>query len=343
MLLRTCTGFLLLSVLLPTGCSSTREPITLHGLTMGTTYAITYFDKSKAVRDLAKPIDSLLRAVNAAISNFDSLSTVSRFNSSRRGIPLTDPHFALTLRSAIDIAQKSGGAFDPTVLPLVNAWGFGPDKPAGHVDGALDSLRALVGYTMVQVRHDSVIKSHPLVQLDFGGIGQGYGVDVVAQFLYATGIRNFLVEIGGEGYAAGRNLRRRDDWKIGILDPKSNRDQQLLAAYVPLRNRAFTTTAHYFDYRDLGDDRYGHTIDPFTGLPARQDLVSVSVFATNCASADAWATAFMVMGKSTAIAALEQQRDLDAVLFTLVGDGISLYSTSRIRRSIFNQTLNDGY
>src|SRR5690606_30621377 len=156
-------------------------PMKVEGRTMGTTYHIIYFDEHK--RNFKSAIDSILLVVNKSINNYDSTSEVSAFNRSKTGIVPELPYFIPPLQKAKEVFQASGGAFDPTVLPLVNAWGFGAGKRMTMDSARVDSILAYVGYDKVKITEDSVSKSHPNIQLDFGGIGQGYGADVVTEFL----------------------------------------------------------------------------------------------------------------------------------------------------------------
>jgi thiamine biosynthesis lipoprotein len=169
--------------------------IFMEGHTMGTTYHVTYFDVEK--RNFKPAIDSLLSMVNKSINTYDSTSEVSRFNRSKEGIAVRLPYLLPPLRAAAEVFKNSHVAFDPTVMPLVNAWGFGPGK-VFHMDSArVDSLKQFVGFEKVQLTQDSVMKLDARTQLDFGGLGQGYGADVITEFLKSKGITDMLVELGG--------------------------------------------------------------------------------------------------------------------------------------------------
>jgi thiamine biosynthesis lipoprotein len=233
------------------------------------------------------------------------------------------------------VAVASQGAFDPTVMPLVNAWGFGSEKSTKPNARMIDSLRQFVGYEKIRLGDDSIRKEDARVQLDFGGIGQGYGADVIASFLKSKGISDLLVELGGEGIAAGKNLAKNDHWKIGILNPNSTLTNQYFKAYVSLANRSFTTSGNYFNYREVDGKKYGHTVDPKTGYPVQHLLLSASVFAADCATADAWATALMVCGHEKAIALLASQPSLDALLIFSAPNGqLDTYTTPGLKNYI---------
>ena len=301
------------------GRSVVHEPIYVDGKTMGTTYHITYFDKKG--RNFKNSIDSLLTVVNKSINNYDPTSEVSRFNANTTGIKFDLPYLYAPLKKAQEVFRASNGAFDPTVMPLVNAWGFGPGKQINPDSAKIDSILTFVGYDKVRLTKDSVAKKDRRVQLDFGGIGQGYGADVIADWLRSKGISDLLVELGGEGMAIGKNLKKNASWQIGILDPNSTYDNQFFKAYVSLTNKSFTTSGNYFNYREIDGKKYSHTIDPETGFPAQHAILSASVFAADCVTADVWATAFMVMGHEKAIELLKQHGELDALLIYSSMDG----------------------
>ncbi len=310
------------------------EPVVVEGQTMGTTYRILYFDEPNR-RDYSGEIDSLLTRVNKAINPYDPTSEISRFNVSRRGIRFVSPYFPEILVYAKRIHRDTGGRFDPTIMPLVNAWGFGPAKGSPPSPWQIDSLKTLVGFDKVRVTKRKVRKRDPRIQLDMGGIGQGYGADIIARFLTAKGIHHMLVEVGGEGIALGRNLKGDREWTIGILNPDSTPEDQFFKAYVGLTDQAFTTSGNYFNYKVVDGRKYGHTIDPATGYPAQHSLLSASVFSTDCTTADAWATAFMVMGKSAAIELLKSHSELDAILLYSDEDGdIQAYITEGIHEQV---------
>jgi thiamine biosynthesis lipoprotein len=296
-----------------------QEPIKVEGRTMGTTYHITYFDSKN--RNFGAAIDSLLLVVNKSINNYDPESEVSQFNESKKGVAIRYPYFYPPLKKSLEVFQASDGAFDPTVMPLVNAWGFGAGKQFDLDSAKVDSIKNYIGFDKVKVTSDSVLKSEPKVQLDFGGIGQGYGADVIAEFLRSKGITNMLVELGGEGMAVGKNLKSRKPWEIGILDPNSTYEKQFFKAYVSLTDKSFTTSGNYFNYRIIDGKKYSHTIDPETGYPAQRALLSASIFATDCITADAWGTAFMVMGHEKAIELLKKHTELDALLIYTTPEG----------------------
>jgi thiamine biosynthesis lipoprotein len=220
-------------------------------------------------------------------------------------------------------------------MPLVNAWGFGPEKSAYPSRSEVDSLRRLVGFDKIDFNRSEVRKSDPGIQLDMGGIGQGYAADLLCKLLRSKGIENMLVELGGEGLAIGKNLKKDQPWRIGILDPNSTQDNQFFKAYVTLKNKAFTTSGNYFNYRIIDGRKFGHTIDPVGGYPVQNSLLSASVFARDCTTADAWATAFKVMGIEKAMTAINSQREVEA-LFIYSGEKgeLKTFISPRMKKEI---------
>lgn len=306
----------------------------IEGNTMGTTYRVIYFDEPEH-RDYKVSVDSLLAVVNKAINTYDPASEISQFNKSERGVRLKLPYLYEILRYAKRIHEQSGGAFDPTVMPLVNAWGFGPEKSTRPTLQEIDSLKKLTGFDKIRFTRKKVRKRNPHIQLDMGGIGQGFGADVIFRFLKSKGIEHMLVELGGEGMASGRNLKKQADWTIGILDPNSTPTDQFFKAYIPIKDEAFTTSGNYFNYKIIDGRKFGHTIDPTTGYPVQHTLLSASVFTDNCTTADAWATAFMVMGLEKAIARIQSVKGVDAIfLYSDENGQVAAYVTPGIEQRV---------
>ncbi len=308
------------------------EPTKLEGKTMGTSYHITYFDKKN--RNLQNAVDSLLVLVNKSINTYDTSSEISRFNRALRSIKFKLPYFFPPLKKSQEVVVGSQGAYDPTVMPLVNAWGFGPKKVERPDTAEVLAARAFVGFEKISFNQDSVWKNDPHVQLDFSAIGQGYGADVIADFFKSKAIENFFVELGGEGVAWGKNLKEGRGWEIGILDPGSDYIEKKFKAYAVLNNKAFTTSGNYFNYREVDGIRYSHTIDPQTGFPVQHELLSATVFAADCSTADAWATAFMSMGHVKGQNVLTTHPELDALFIYSSAEGIKTYITDGIRAAV---------
>jgi len=303
------------------------EPIRIEGATMATTWHITYFDSKQ--RNFKRDIDSLLVLVNQSINNYNPGSEVSVFNKSA-GFRFKLPYLYPPIKVAQQVYTDSQGAFDPSVMPLVNLWGFGQKKVTRPDSSKIDSIRSFIGFDKIQFSKDSIWKLDPRAQLDFGGIGQGYGADVITDFLKSKGIKNMLVELGGEGMAVGTNLQSGKSWELGILDPNSTSENQYFKAYISLSDKSFTTSGSYFNYREVDGKKYSHTIDPVTGYPANRALLSASVFTEDATTADAWGTAFMVMGHEKAIEILKKHPEIDAFLIYSTPEGLATFATEKI-------------
>ena len=288
---------------------NTQKPLLIEGKTMGTTYHITYFDDQK--RNFKSSVDSLLMLVNKSISTWDSTSEISQFNKAKRGIKFSLPYFLTPLQTSQKVVTASHGAYDPTVMPLVNVWGFGPQKIEKPDTSEVEKVKAYVGFEKLTFNQDSLWKNDPRVQLDFSAIGQGYGADVITDFLKSKGVNNALVEIGGEGMALGQNIETNMPWTLGLVNPVL---PETFIGYIKLTDKSFSTSGNYFNYRIVDGQRYSHTIDPSTGYPTNKAILSASVFSKDCATADAWATAIMCMGHEKAIELLKTQTDIGVCL-----------------------------
>lgn len=314
------------------------EVVSIEGRTMGTTYHIKYFDARE--RNLKPSVDSLLAVFNASLSTYLPDSEISQFNKgASQAFRL--PFFPVVLTEAQQVHEATAGAFDPTVMPLINAWGFGPAQPI-HPDSAqIDSIKQFVGFDKIYFNGDSIWKEDPRTQLDFSAIAKGYGVDVVAAFIKSRKIENLFVEIGGEVVTAGKNIGDDRAWVIGILNPHSTLDHQYFIAQAVVANRAVATSGNYFNYREEEGRKYSHTLDPSTGYPIQRDILSASVFAADCKTADAWATACMVVGAEKAIALIEQQPGLEGFITFSTPDGsLKTYATPGLSDDI---TLTNEY
>ncbi len=279
--------------------------IEIEGATMGTTYHIKYIDDKKI--DYKNEIDKLLVDFNQSLSTYIPDSEISTFNKTQN-IDFKSDYFLPVLNKSKEIYENSEGAFDPTVMPLVNAWGFG-FKNSDNIDSTdIDSLMKFVGFEHIEFNESSLSKDHEGVMLDFSAIAKGYGVDVVGEYLEDRGIKNYMVEIGGEVRCRGKN-NKRSIWLIGIDNPNYNEDGKNLKATVKLENLSLATSGNYRNFYIKEGVKYAHTINPKTGYPVSHTLLSASVFAEDCMTADAYATAFMVMGVEEAIE-LSQANDL---------------------------------
>lgn len=310
---------------------TTNEPIKIEGTTMGTTYHVIYFDE--ADRNFKVSIDSLLVVFNQSLSTYLANSEISNFNKGNAS-QFALPYFLPVLLKSQEIVRDSRGSFDPTVMPLVNAWGFGPGKKLKPDSLRVDSIMQFVGFEKIKFSTDSVWKDDPRTQLDFSAIAKGYGVDVVVEFLAGKGIENLFVEIGGEVSTKGENIYMKKPWEVGILNPNSSYESQSYLAYVKLESKAMATSGNYFNFYEEDGVKYSHTINPASGYTIQHKLLSASVFASDCMTADGWATAFMVMGHENAIEVLKTLKGIDAFLIYSTDNGIETYVTDGMSASI---------
>jgi thiamine biosynthesis lipoprotein len=281
-------------------CNRAPEALVLSGPTMGTTYTVRVVDAPKPIDGVAvrKAIDEVLARIDREMSGYRPDSEIERFNASRS----TDwfevsPEVAEVVWIALDVSAQSNGAFDVTVAPLVEAWGFASgERPTSLPDEAtLAALRARVGYDKLHVRRDrpALRKDIPDLSINLNGIAPGYAVDRLAERLQSMQIDNFLIDIGGEVRAHGRNVRRAP-WRIAVEHPTDT--AQTPYAIVQLKDRAVTTSGEYRSYYVREGRRYSHTIDPRTARPIEHDLASVVVIGTTSGHIDAWSTAYNVLG-----------------------------------------------
>lgn len=277
----------------------------LEGQAQGTTFHITYADSLG--RDFSGPVDSLFRLIDRSMSLWDSSSVISRVNRNEPDV-VVDEHFAAVFRRAQQVSAATGGVFDITVGPLVRAWGFSYKKGLPPPDSAqVDSLRQLIGFQKIRLENGILQKADPRMEVDMNAIAQGYTVDVLAELLEKHGVRHYMVEIGGEVRTAGQN-ERGESWRIGIDKPvETGSEGRPLQTVVPVSGKSLATSGSYRKFVERNGKKYSHAIDPRTGYPITHSLLSMSVLAGDCATADAYATAFLVLGleKSVEIAQRE--------------------------------------
>ncbi len=323
--------FILLMLLALAGCKNFNSgpAVKLTGAAQGTYYAVTYYDEEQ--RDFQQEIDSLLDAFDMSASVYQPSSVISLVNSNQSDT--VDEIFREVFLKGIEVAQITDGAFDMTVMPLVNAWGFGFKDPEMLPEDKVDSIMQYVGYKKVSLNGDRIIKTNENVMIDFNAIAQGYSVDLVGSFLEEQGIENYLVDIGGEVLANGKKPGL-GLWKVGIEKPTENSTSpRTIKAVVSLKNRALATSGNYRKYYEKNGVRYSHTINPKTGYPVKHFMLSASVMARDAATADAFATAFMVMGLDKAKEMVAQRDDLEAYFIFTNPEGVMrTHATPGMRR-----------
>lgn len=306
--------------------AETRSEVEFNGRTMGTFYQIKYI--GEPIDGLQSKIDSVLKEVNQSMSVYIEQSVISEFNTlqdTTEWFPV-DRHFQIVFMESLDAHQKTGGAFDPTVMPLVNYWGFGFTDKLENISLSdsltIDSLKRNVGLQQIDyqfVRDGELFlrKTAPDIMLDFGAIAKGYGVDAVCWFFESLDIHDYMVEIGGEVRAKGKN-RHNQIWKIGIEEPEDKDiDSRELFAILNLDHKAMATSGNYRNYREIDGQILAHIINPFTGFPEKSDILSVTIVTDNTMQADAYATAAMVLNSKQTIELASRQHELEVFLIYL--------------------------
>lgn len=304
------------------GCHRNRLPVKhFEGQAFGTTYSITCVANPDDKRPVPHAqIDSLLADLSHTFSIFDTNSIIYRWNAGK-DVELNED-FLNVLALSKQVSAATNGAFDCTVQPLVQLWGFGKDGVRHTVnEDTLAAVREHVGFQLVDIQGDSILRKDPRVQLNFNAVAKGYAVDKVADWLMEHGYENCLVEIGGE--VAVRGDKHGKPWKVGIQTPTKTADgaQESFQAIPLPDHRAVATSGNYRNYFEEGGERYTHILDPRTGRPERTNLLSVTVLAPDCATADAYATAFMVLGHEKSSKIVKLNPDLEAWFILANEDG----------------------
>ena len=281
---------------------------TASGFVFGTVYKIAYQHDA----DLKPEIEAELKRFDQSLSPFNDSSVISRVN--RNEELVTDSFFQTCFNRSMEISRETKGAFDITIAPLANAWGFGFKKGNFPDSAMIDSLLEMTGYEKVKLSDEGkVMKTDPRIMLSCSAVAKGYAVDVIAQLLKKKGIRNFMVDIGGEVVVHGQNPQN-GPWRIGLNKPidDSLAVNQELQAVLLVTDLGMATSGNYRNYYYKDGKKYAHTIDPRTGYPVQHSILSATVIAKDCMSADAYATAFMVMGLEEAERVADAHPDIDA-------------------------------
>jgi thiamine biosynthesis lipoprotein len=294
-------------------CKKTITYDNFTGFAQGTTYSMVFEnDGSLNGQELKADVEKILRDFDMSLSLYVDSSILSKVNRNEDVTP--DSYFLNVFKKSAEITEITDGAFDITVGPFVKAWGFGPDAHKSFTESKRDSLAKFVGMDKVRIENGKVVKTYPGVDLDFNAIAQGYSVDVVYDYFDSKGIKSYLVEIGGEVRVKGD--KQGVMWRIGIDRPSD--DNMLpgndLQAIISLKNRSLATSGNYRKFYVENGIKYSHTIDPRTGYPARNQLLSATIIADDCATADGIATACMVFGKEKTIEFLGFHPEFDAFL-----------------------------
>ncbi len=285
----------------------TKSYRTEKGLVFGTMYNITYESENSLRLDIDKELDNF----NNSLSMFNPNSIISLSNKNED--VTVDSLFTNVFQKAMSISEATDGCFDITVAPLVNAWGFGFSESMNMNKAKVDSILKFIGWQKVQLKDNKVVKQDPRIMLDCSAIAKGYSVDVIANLLRRKGVKNFMVDIGGEVVVSGVNASG-NNWRIGVSkpddDPLSRNNN--LQTILDITDLGIATSGNYRNFYYKDGMKYAHTIDPKTGYPVQDRILSATVIAQDCMTADAYATAFMVMGLERAKEMTEQHPELDA-------------------------------
>jgi len=296
------------------------KPFHIFGFTQGTSYQVTYYAEDNVVSKL--DVELILSEIDSSLSIYKPYSLLSRFNQSASGLQ-ADEHLKRVVKKSLEISQKTGGAFDISVQPLVQAWGFGTKPVAATPDSAaVLLLLKCVGLGKVTLHRNQLRKFAPCVRIDVNGIAQGYTVDVLADYLEKQGIRNYLVEIGGEIRVKGRKQPGGALMSIGIEGPDKNKPAIFpIQKVIRLENGAITASGNYRKFYQSGNKTISHLIDPKAGFPVQNELISVTVWAKNALTADGYDNALMGMGLDKALKFLGMQKCMEAYFIYHTPDG----------------------
>lgn len=337
--------FLIAAALLLQSCGETQNKsqiptaenyITYDGTAEGTFFHIVYSSNEL----LNEQISNTLIDFEKSLSTYDPESIISKINKNDSTV-VPDEYFLKFFERSVEVSEATDGAFDITVMPLVNAWGFGFEQKGKITEALIDSLREYTGYKKVRIENNKIIKEDPRIMLDGSAIAKGYSVDVICDLLDNQKIENYLVEIGGEVRTKGQNAQG-NDWSIGIDKPMDDpsAENRELQAVVSLSGKAVATSGNYRNFYYIDGVKYAHTIDPFTGYPVQHRMLSVSVLADDCISADAFATAFMVMGIEKSKKVIESNKSLEAYFIYSENDGkIETFASEGFRKLIQEQEV----
>jgi len=325
---------LLVASLLLLGCQTKKKEYQFNeGYIWGTIYHIVYDNPDG--KDLHEEIKVKMNEFDHSLSTYKPNSIITRVNNNDSTVIL-DRYFETVFNRSLEISEITDGAFDMTIAPLANAWGFGFKNKLEPEDIPVDSLLQIVGYTKVKLHNKKVVKDDPRIMFDPSAIAKGYGVDVIADFLESKGVANYMVEIGGEIRVKGHSNKNRS-WRVGIDRPiddpevKNREIQDILS----LPNGAMATSGNYRQFYIKNGKKYAHTIDPKLGYPVQHSLLSATVIAPDCMTADAYATAFMVLGLEKSIRIVENDPNLNAYfIYTNEEGNYQTYSSSKIKEMI---------
>ena len=328
-----------LFLILMVSCKNERSQKSFfQGQAFGTTFSIQVYSINEI--DFEKGIDSVLSKVNNSVSTYIPESDISKINSGNTAI-IVDNIFIDNFNISAEVYEITGGFFDPTIGVLRNAYGFGDTNPIQEIDSlALDSMMKFVGFNKVKLTSENKIeKLYPEIYIDFNAVAKGYGIDLIGSYLDSKGVGNYLIELGGEILAKGKNVEKNKSWLVGIENVNLSLDDKSYSSIIALENIAMATSGNYRKFRidSLTGKKYVHTLNPITGSAAKSDITSATVLAPTCALADAYATAFMALGLEKSKAILKNINEID-VYFTYndQNNEEQVFATEGLRNRLLN-------
>ena len=309
-----------------------------QGQAFGTTFSIQVYSINEI--DFEKGIDSVLSKVNNSVSTYIPESDISKINNGNTAI-IVDNIFIDNFNISAEVYEITGGFFDPTIGVLRNAYGFGDTNSIQEIDSlALDSMMKFVGFNKVKLTSENKIeKLYPEIYIDFNAVAKGYGIDLIGSYLDSKGVGNYLIELGGEILAKGKNIEKNKSWLVGIENVNLSLDDKSYSSIIALENIAMATSGNYRKFRidSLTGKKFVHTLNPITGSAAKSDITSATVLAPTCALADAYATAFMALGLKKSKAILKNINEID-VYFTYNNQNNEeqVFATEGLRNRLLN-------
>ena len=328
-----------LFLILMVSCKNERpQKSFFQGQAFGTTFSIQVYSINEI--DFEKGIDSVLSKVNNSVSTYIPESDISKINSGNTAI-IVDNIFIDNFNISAEVYEITGGFFDPTIGVLRNAYGFGDTNSIQVVDSlALDSMMKFVGFNKVKLTPENKIeKLYPEIYIDFNAVAKGYGIDLIGSYLDSKGVGNYLIELGGEILAKGKNVEKNKSWLVGIENINLSLDDKSYSSIIALENVAMATSGNYRKFRidSLTGKKYVHTLNPITGSAAKSDITSATVLAPTCALADAYATAFMALGLENSKVILKNIDKID-VYFTYndQNNEEQVFATEGLRNRLLN-------
>lgn len=327
--------------LFTSGCKDNKPVIaSFEGLAQGSTYSIVY-DNKKSIdpAELRKKVEKTLADFDLSLSLYKDSSIISKINRNEDVVP--DSFFTEVFRKSVLISEMTDGAFDITVGPLVKAWGFGPDAHKSFTESKRDSLLKLVGMSKVSLINGRLVKADPRICLDVNAIAQGFSVDVICSLFDNLGIKNYLVEIGGEVRAKGKKAGSL--WRVGIDKPEDNNmtPGKKLQAIIRITDKAIATSGNYRKFYVEDGVKYSHHVDPRTGYTTKNTLLSISIIADECAMADGVATGCLVMGKVKAMEFLAVHPEFEAFMVYSDENGNFKTWTSEKLKNKLTESVNN--